>query len=147
MRTFKDNQGRSWDISITAASLKRVKDLLKIDLIENSTNEKENIFFKVAENPVMLCDIVYVICKPQAEERKITDEQFGEAMGGDAIDEATTAFIEDLIDFFPKAKRPMLRTMTGKMGALTTKAMDYIINRLESPELDSKLTEKLDEMI
>lgn len=138
MKTFKDSGGKSWDISITVGSLKRVKDMLNIDLIEEAS-KKENIFIKVSENPIMLCDILYCLCKSQADERKITDEKFGESLNGDAIEQATNMFIEELIDFFPSAKRPAFRMMTQKIEEMTTKGVEYVTKYLNSEEMETKI--------
>ena len=40
-----------------------------------------------------------------AEKQKISDEDFGRGLGGDAIDSATTALLEELVDFFPQRRR------------------------------------------
>ena len=91
----------------------------------------------------MLCNILYVICKAQAEERKITDEQFGERMGGDAIEQATNCFIEELIDFFPSAKRGAFRKMMTKAQEMQKVGIDYIMKELDNPELEKQLMEKM----
>jgi hypothetical protein len=41
------------------------------------------------------------VCKAQADERDISDEKFGEAMAGDAIANASMAFLDELADFTP----------------------------------------------
>jgi hypothetical protein len=142
MKTFKDSKETSWDISVTVGSLKRVKDILGIDIIDEAS-QKENIFIKISEDPIKLCNILYVLCKNQADERKITDEQFGELMGGDAIEQATNCFIEELIDFFPSAKRPAFRKMTKKIEEITNKGINYMTEYLDSPELEKKVMDQI----
>ena len=83
MKTFKDNAGRSWDISVTVDAVKRVRSLLDVDLMEAAAGK---LIQQLADNPVLLCDVIYCIVKPQADEREVTDEDFGKAMAGDAID-------------------------------------------------------------
>ena len=142
MKTFKDSKNVSWDISITVGTIKRIKDITGIDVFEESAKQK-NIFITVSEDPILLCNILYAICKPQADERKITDEQFGESMGGDAIEHATNCFIEELIDFFPSAKRPAFRKMTEKITEMTSKGIIYMTEYLDSPELEKKIMNQI----
>ena len=64
---------------------------------------------QLSTDPILLCDVVYVLCKPEADQQNVTDEQFGQAMAGDAIEHATTALLEELVDFFPLARRRVLQ--------------------------------------
>ena len=118
--------------------------MVDVDLVASTSDKEQNIFLKASTDPVMLADIIYAICKPQADEKNITDEQFGGLLNGNAIAEATEAFIEELIDFFPPAKQGALRKMTEKVKTLETKGMDYAINLLDSQKLDQKFQEELD---
>jgi hypothetical protein len=142
MKTFKDSKNVSWDISITVGTIKRIKDITGIDVFEESAKQK-NIFITVSEDPILLCNILYAICKPQADERKITDEQFGESMGGDAIEVATNCFIEELIDFFPSAKRPAFRKMMAKAESMQKTGIEYITKALDNPELEKEMLQNL----
>ena len=101
MRTFKDNAGRTWTISLTVSAVKRVRDLAKIDLLDLANGR---VIERLSADPVTLCDALYAACKPQADAEGITDEAFGEAMAGDAIEHASKALVEELIQFFPNAR-------------------------------------------
>src|SRR3989337_2952553 len=77
----------------------------------------------------MLVDVLYCLCKPQADILKVTDEDFGRAMFGDAILNAHTAFIEELADFFPSARqRAAIRKVIGK----TNQVVDRLLNHAET---------------
>jgi len=54
---------------------------------------------------ILLCDVIFVLVKPQADAAGVSDEQFAAALGGDAILAAQTAFYEELVDFFRKLGR------------------------------------------
>jgi hypothetical protein len=64
-------------------------------------------------------------------------------MGGDAIEQATNCFIEELIDFFPSAKRPAFRKMTKKIEEITNKGINYMTEYLDSPELEKKVMDQI----
>ena len=141
MKTFTDNAGRSWDINVTVDAVKRVRSLLDVDLMEAAAGK---LIQQLADNPVLLCDVIYCIVKPQADEKEITDEDFGKAMAGDAIDQATTAFLEDLVNFFPSRKREMLQKVLVKLKNLEAIAAEVVNKRLDSPELETQMRAELE---
>ncbi len=134
MKTFTDNIDRSWDVAINVAAVKRVRDLVRVDLLEIVEG---SLIEKLIRDPILLCDIVYAVCKPQADEREVGDEDFGRAMAGDAIEHATTALLEDLVSFCPS---PRDRKNLGRVLEATTRVMDrardLIEQKLDSGELE-----------
>ena len=120
MRTFKDNQGREWTVEITVAAIKRVRGLAGIDLME-VLEGSNGLIEKLVRDPVLLCDVIYAACKPQADERQVSDEAFGASMAGDAIEHATAALLEELVDFCPS---PRDRANLGRVLKATRDVMD-----------------------
>lgn len=134
MRTFKDNAGRTWTISLTVAAVKRVRDLAKIDLLDLANGR---VLERLVADPVTLCDALYAACKPQADAEGITDEAFGEAMAGDAIEHASKALVEELIQFFPNAReRAALSRVVRTMDAAMDRARDTVERRLDGGEIE-----------
>ncbi|MGQ0626884.1 MAG: hypothetical protein ACT4PL_02145 [Phycisphaerales bacterium] len=142
MRTFKDNAGRQWSVEINVAALKRVRGLTGTDLMQVIEG---TLIEKLIRDPVLLCDVVYAICKPEADTRTplVSDEEFGKAMAGDAIEAATTAVLEELVSFCPS---PRDRANLGRVLQATTKVMerarDLVEKKLDSGELD-RLADRL----
>lgn len=120
MRHFTDNQGREWTVDITVAAIKRVRGLAGVDLME-VLEGSNGLIEKLVRDPVLLCDVIYAACKPQADERQITDERFGASMAGDAIEHATAALLEELVDFCPS---PRDRANLGRVLKATRDVMD-----------------------
>ncbi len=98
MKTFTDNAGRTWTIAINVEAIKRVRGLLNVDLLEIVDGK---LIERLIRDPVLLCDIVYAVCKPEADAKNVSDENFGRAMAGDAIEHATKALLEELVGFSP----------------------------------------------
>jgi len=114
MRTFHDNAGRNWAVTLNVATLKRIRALTAIDLINIISldeHRKPNVELleRLSEDPILLVDVLYAACKPEADSQNVTDEQFGAAMAGDAIEHATNALLEELVSFFPDPKRKVLQ--------------------------------------
>ena len=98
MKLFKDNEGRQWQVVVNVATLKRVRDLTKTDLLDVVNGD---LIQRLTLDPVLLVDCLFALCKTQADQRNVTDVQFGEGMAGDAIDAATTALLEPRATFEP----------------------------------------------
>lgn len=141
MREFKDNADHDWTLNVNVTAIKRVRDLLKVDLLEVLQGK---LLERLGDDPVLLVDVVYVLCKPQAEQAGITDVQFGEAMAGDAIDAATTALLEELVDFFPERQRRLLGKALGKLKKLAAMTQERAEKRLAGPTLDKIVEKELD---
>ena len=136
MKTFTDTAGRTWTVAVHVDSIKRVKSLLDVNLLDAVEGK---LLEKLVADPVLLCDILYCLCKPQADAQGVSDEDFGRAMAGDAVEAATTALLEELADFFPAQRRALLRKALGKLRALETLALSAAGERLDSPELEEQL--------
>lgn len=135
MRTFVDKAGRTWTVSITVDAIKRVRDLLKEDLLDIGA-----VLPRLLVDPILLCDVIYVVCKPQADQLNISDTDFARAMAGDAIAAAKAALLEELVDFFHEpSQREALRLAIEKSKILTQKAGELIKARLNSPKLAQEI--------
>jgi len=109
MRAFKDSAGREWEISITIGAVKRVRDLLKlngetVDLLSPFTGTPP-LVTRLFLDLCLLVDVIYALCRPRAQELRISDEEFGASIAGEEAKAAYEAFFEELIDFFQKAGR------------------------------------------
>jgi len=135
MKTFNDNAGRTWTIAINVDAIKRVRSLLDVDLLEIVEGK---LIEKLIRDPVLLCDVVYAVCKPEADAKSVSDEEFGRAMAGDAIEHATKALLEDLVGFSPSPRdRANLQRVLATTWNVMDRARDLVEKRLESGELET----------
>ena len=134
MKCFTDNAGRSWTIAINVDAIKRVRGLVDVDLLEVIEGK---LIDRLIRDPVLLCDVVYAVCKPEADQKGVSDEDFGRAMAGDAIEQATGALLEELVGFSPS---PRDRANLGRVLEATRRVMDrardLVEQRLDSGELE-----------
>ncbi len=126
MEKFKDSNGKDWAIKITVGTVKAVRDELKIDLTDMAT-------LKILGDDVcLLVDCLYVCCKSEAEASNISDIQFGESMAGEALDSASDAFMNELINFFPAQKANLLRKTLEKAKSLQAQATEEVEKRISN---------------
>ena len=144
MRQFKDNSGRSWTVEINVATLKRVRGLTGVDLMQIIEG---TLVEKFIRDPVLLCDVVYSICKPEADAAKVSDEEFGKAMAGDAIEAATNAVLDELISFCPSPRdRANLGRVLQAANRVMEKARDLTEKRIEALTSESELDKLVSRM-
>jgi hypothetical protein len=139
MHVFTDATGRNWTITINVAALKKVKALTGVNLLELLDNNLEGLSALLSD-VVKLVDILYVLCKDQADALGISDEDFGRALGGDSLEQAVDAFLEEFVDFFPNRRaREALRKMLSKGKAITEKAMQQALEKIEQVNIENEV--------
>jgi hypothetical protein len=143
MRTFNDKRGREWPLIIDTNALKRVRSLVDIDLL--AVVERDSDIHTRLADPVTLCDVLYCLVKPTAEERSVSDEDFGAALDGDILDRASLLLLEELADFFPKPRRTMLQKVLSRGQAAIANARDEVDRLMASEEADTLIDRAIDE--
>lgn len=141
MRRFTDNTGRSWVVAVTVDSVRRVRAAIDFDLMRLIDDKRQ--LARIVRDPVLLCDVLYVVCKPQADEQNVSDEDFGRAMAGDAIEHATEQLLNSLVDFCPS---PRDRANLKQVLEVTRQVADRVRDGVEQEirEMDvEKLAQKV----
>jgi hypothetical protein len=64
MKTFSDNSGRSWGVTINVGAVKRVRDACGVNLLDAVGG---TLIQQLIDDPVLLADIVYCLCKEAAD--------------------------------------------------------------------------------
>lgn len=112
---FSDEKGEVWDLKVTGGTLKRVKALLGINILD-ILNVKKNTAELFSSDLGYQVDVLWAVCQPQALARKITEEEFAERLAGDAFGKATDTLMEAVINFTPNpAARASLRALWEMM--------------------------------
>jgi hypothetical protein len=140
MHTFTDNAGRTWTVAINVAAAKRVRGLVNIDLYK-LVDDGFKPLGELLADPVRLVDVLYCLCKDEADARNVSDEDFGRALYGDAITMAAEAFVEELIDFFPDARaREGMRKLSAAGKKVKARLLDHaekVLDQLD-PEAEAQ---------
>lgn len=138
MASFTDATGRTWAVNIDVTTIRRLRSALDVNLLDMVEDEGK-LLSQLLTDPVLLVDMIYVICKPQADQHNLSDEDFGRALVGDAIDRATDALLEALSAFFPSQRGALLRRLvekTRKTMALAYQVASKQLDGLEITEAD-----------
>ncbi len=151
MKSFTDNTGRAWIITVTVGTIKRVRALCGIDLaniitMEPGRNPKVDLLERLASDPVLLVDVLYSVCKEEADSKGVSDEEFGRGMAGDAIELASAALLDEIIDFFPETKRKVFRKILDATRRFETKSKKALADLLADPALDGRIDTALEQL-
>ena len=149
MKSFTDNLGRTWTLVVNVAAIKRVRALCGIDLnaiveIDKNNNPTAELLERLSTDPVLLVDVLYAVCKPECEQKSVSDEDFGAAMAGDAIEQATSALLDEVVDFFPTAKRAALQKILAATRRIEALAKKKLENILADSAFEEKLVSELE---
>jgi len=139
---FTDSEGRNWIVPINVATMKRVKDACDVDLTD-AVNGK--LIEQLLVDMIKFVDVLYILCKDDADKLNVTDFDFGRSLGGDSLEAATEAFCEALVDFFPKTRREVMRKARRKRNELDQRAAAVLSKQLDNPELDKEFDKILSE--
>lgn len=151
MKTFRDTAGREWAITVDVGAVKRVMkapieylgEPIRVNLLALVEPESD-LLKKLVEYPPLVCDIAYALVKPQCDEKGIGDEEFGRAIAGDVLDKVLDCILEETVDFFPQARRAVLKKVLEKSQAFAQKASALMTARLAAGELDTAIDALLD---
>lgn len=140
MKPFTDNQRHAWNLTIDVPTIRRVREELEIDL----GNLDGQLLQRIGEDPVLLVDLLWVLVRPQAEALKVTDEEFGRGLAGEAIAQATDALLGAVLEFLPSRKRKLLDEALKKLRALEELTTAKGVEVLESDAIDRRVLDKID---
>lgn len=129
---WTDAGGRDWNTSVTVTTIKRVQSLVDVLLTDVTDTD---LIDRLHGNVVLLANVLYAVCKPQADERHVTDEQFGELLVGDTIDRACTSLMEDISRFFPSGRRPIVQRLWTAAAKLEKAKLDLLDQKLTDDQL------------
>ena len=150
---FQDSEDRAWAIKLTFGDLKRVLTLTGVNLAKPGKHvSKESdltkldedswpTYLRLANDPILLMDVVYSILEPQAKEKKISSENFGQAITPTVFKDMFDKFWRVYHDFFLEAGDQMgakmvegvlkMRALEAKQVSKVDAAMDRAIEEAE----------------
>lgn len=134
MREFKDDMGRSWSVHVSCGSLKRVEARAGFDLADVSNGKAVELF---SGSTTHLLDVLWPLVESQAQQRDIDEGSFGEGLRGDCLAEATAVLKEELLSFFPSARRKLMQRLLARMDKIVEEMSEQAEQAIESVQIPS----------
>lgn len=126
MKQFRDKTGRSWAVELTIGAVKRVKQLLDVDLLAPEAGDPP-LSTRMQLDIVLLVDVLFAIIKPQADAAGVSDVEFGESLEGDAVAAAFDATMEEWADFFRRCHRTA-------QASVITRGLELVRRQMKAAE-------------
>lgn len=146
MPEFVDKSQRTWEVTLDAPTCMVIRKECDPDFLKDINPHQPSTFARLAGDPVLLCNIIYLICRKQMIDRGVSQEEFYTGVMGSVIDDATSALKQAIVNFSPKRTREMLEMFQQQdrvEAEMTRKAMA----RLDSPEVKAQFESKLDSLL
>lgn len=144
MHAFKDKDGREWQVNLTIGDAKRVKNLLDVNLLEPEAGDPP-LLTRLGTEEILLCDVIYCLVKPQADDRNISDEQFGIALGAAEILQAQEAFYAEWLDFFRgRGRNDRIKAIEAQQRMINL-AVQKVEQEIDKIDLEAELEKTFQE--
>lgn len=105
MASFTDDKGREWCVSLNINKARALRERLNVNILNAEGLDL------LAQDVVLLVDVLYVLCEDQLKAREVNDLEFGESLSGMTLQSASDALIEALLDFSPPRQQKVLRQL------------------------------------
>ena len=142
MKPFKDAQGRDWELKINVYEAKRASDLLGVNVLQLAEGDPP-LLTRLHADIIFLVDVLWAFCKPQAESRNVSEQQFAEAMSGDGLFNAHAALMGDLADFFRQVRRPEVAKLIELQRQIVAEGMRLATEKLEKIDVKAAVESTL----
>ncbi len=141
MSKFVDAKNRIWVVDVTNTTLRRVKSLTDVRLMDAVDGE---LIPQMSQDFLLLGEVLFAVCKPQADRESITQEEFESGLAGDHLTEARDALVEALLEFLPEDQRRLLTKAVAHQREVTARGMEMLHRRLDDPNLISQTVAQLE---
>jgi len=136
MATWTDKTGTTHHVEIDVPTARRLRDECNVDLLQCllSANHIQRVLESLTEDPVLPMTCVAIV-------EDIDDvDGFAKLFNGQALQDASGALIEAIIDFFPEPQKSILRRLwnrtTEAMLQMHTTATAEVLKAIDDIDLD-----------
>jgi|GEM_PF-1753246 len=127
MPKFTDIEGHSWDLAITIAGARRLKEEAGVDILEPQSLQS------AVDDPFKEFDVLAGICNTQMREISITVEDFDRRLADAAVhDAACQSLREALAAFFGRMGRGDLSRLVERTTSARKKLQEIAVAKIES---------------
>jgi len=141
MGAFRDKASRAWEVDINTTTISRVRKRLTINLLELVLHNNE-LIDKLAD-PVLLVDVLFVLCEDQCQKAGVSDEDFGRALSRDNVEQGLDLILEGVVNFSPRALRPAYQKVLEKARKYETVQQGRVLEAVNSPQFEAAMEAEL----
>jgi len=135
MKTFKDKAERNWTIGINLAVAKRLRDTLKVDLLQPEIGDPP-LLTRLGTDEILLGEVLCVLLADQFEANKVSADDVMAAFDGQTLLAAQEAFYEDLVDFFRGRGRTDRAKAVAKQAEMIAATVVRVEEKIDQIDID-----------
>lgn len=147
MHCFIDKNNTKWNIELNVGTAKRVLAETGVDLVNildfDGDKKEKSVLEKLSDDPCLLVDVLFSLCREQAKERSVDDFTFATLFDGETVVKATDVLMEEIISFSPPVRQKVLNKIYQTTKSLTGKMEMEVEKVLNDPEFEKHLEEEL----
>lgn len=147
MASFSDLQSKEWEIRLDAPAIVRIREDLDPKFLLGDSDGGENTWIRLESDPVLLSQVIYVLCAKQRVDRGIDDNGFYDAVHGDALDAAAAALHKAIMSFIPRRTRDLLEASAEKRDRIRQIGTQKVLEKLNDPKLEEQILANLDQQL
>ena len=136
MPSFKTADGKEYLIRIDAPKIRDCRSEIDIDL---GALDFGKVAQQLANDPVLLVDTLWILCRKQCDAQGIDRDTFEESLVGDAIDAASAALIEARADFSPARMRSLILQQAETSERVRAQTIKMAAERLNDPKIEERI--------
>ena len=147
MKTFKDNAGRDWSLSLTIGNAMMVKERLGIDLLQPEIGDPP-LLTRLGTDEMLLAEVIAALLESQFELHKVDVAQVYQCFDGPTFGRAHEAFYKELIDFFhQRGRQDRAKAVEKQMQMIVAgaKAAEMKVEGINVDAMIDRAMKKVDE--
>lgn len=166
MQCFTDSHSVKWSIELDVPTARRIKAELSVDLV----NPTEDLMFRLADDFALMVDLLELLTRSQRGARKLEEffcrqhdpplevptdpqqreelsvQEFCRRLKGEILEQATAAFVEELLLFCPKHRRAAMQRALQRITEVQNRRATMAIQTIDSPEMEAQIEKELSQM-
>jgi hypothetical protein len=137
---FIDRNGHTWTLELNYSLAKRLRDLTSLDFVNYHDGRA---LLAIHDSDERLVQVLWLMCESQAKVLNIAEEEFGAALGGDALEQALGALEQALLNFSRPARRQAIQAIRDKAHEMVAAQADLTATKIRSEKVQQLMAAKI----
>jgi len=142
MKTFKDNAGHDWNISLNIGTAMLVKERLGVDLLQPEVGDPP-LLTRLGTDEILLAQVISILLESQFEAQKVDEKQIYQLFDGLTFARAHEAFYEELIDFFQSRGRSDRAKAVAKQKKMILAGVQAAETKVDGIDVEAVIDEAM----
>lgn len=114
MAKFKTKDGKDWVIDVTYLTVKRVRELCGVNVLDICNLDQQTLSGWVSDDLKVL-EVICAVVRPQLAAVDMSDEEFFAQCDGQVLKDAVERLIDEVSDFFQQPRKGLVKKVVAKL--------------------------------